>query len=732
MKRILLPLAALLALTWSCTKEFSLNITPVPEETPGFRMTVRTNETKTVVDPSTPGAYDVLWQSGDQLAVYEVSGAGPSAQKTESDPLEEGGSSASFGFSFPGSVSGPFSYTFVYPSSALSKDGDTFKITLPQRQRFAPDSFDPDADLLVSETVYAAERPSSAYVSFARLGATALLTLTAPSTSETVRHITFSTTEGFLSGAYTLDPAWGEVTDMTTGEKSVILSPSAETPYSGSIPVWFRLAGITLTDNFTVTVETELNTYTKTVDLASAGVQLQFRDGALTKFAVNMSSVEGVTNWDVIDAAFTGVKNTNYADWGPKQGSSSEAKYKGNSNKDQGGFRLRTDGNSAGIVTTTSGGYVRAVRVSLPAFTSNGSRSIDIYASNTAYDGPADLFDNATAGTRVGSVTVTKDEGPVDKTIWLEDAYQYVAFRSQSGSTLISEIAVKWDDTAPVVSHVGNLTTGWLELPAAESDLSGTTTSTLAGCYLVTHEANMGGCLQRNYTMMYDPEVYASYWVAYPLCADHLGSGREESWSYDPAVPKAKQTDIKHGAYGVSFSTAKYDNQYYSRGHQIPNADRNGVDDMMAQTYYATNMTPQMQHGLNGGVWSSLELAVRNVIKNTADTVYVVTGAAFRKKGGSETIQTIVNTQDGKTLPVPNYYWKALLKVKWNGAGEVTSAKACGFWLEHRDDLKAYTNYAVSVDQIEQWTGLDLFTNLPASLQTTAESSKDWNAFQVF
>ena len=75
--------------------------------------------------------------------------------------------------------------------------------------------------------------------------------------------------------------------------------------------------------------------------------------------------------------------------------------------------------------------------------------------------------------------------------------------------------------------------------------------------------------------------------------------------------------------------------------------------------------------------------------------------------GGSETITTIVNTRDGKTLPVPNYYWKALLKVTWSGD-------------------------AISVDQIEAWTGFDLFANLPSALQTSAEVNTNWTVFQNF
>lgn len=262
----------------------------------------------------------------------------------------------------------------------------------------------------------------------------------------------------------------------------------------------------------------------------------------------------------------------------------------------------------------------------------------------------------------------------------------------------------------------------WMELPAPSlMDKS---------LHVVTHTAQMQGRLQRNYTILYDEDLYAALWVAYPLCADHTSSGREETWGYDPHVPKLSQTNVNKG-YGATEPTANYPNNFYARGHQIPNADRSGVPDMMAQTYYSTNMTPQIQNGFNGSIWAKLEEAVRMEIPQ-GDTLYVVTGAVFEKYGTDEKVKTIVNKNDSKTLPVPNYYWKALMKVK-RAEGKVTDASTIGFWLPH-GDLKghSYADYAASVDQIEEWTGFNLFPSIPDVLEPSAESQISWISFQSF
>lgn len=266
---------------------------------------------------------------------------------------------------------------------------------------------------------------------------------------------------------------------------------------------------------------------------------------------------------------------------------------------------------------------------------------------------------------------------------------------------------------------------GWLELPAASS---------ASGYYCITHRAKMGGIDQRNYSLLYDPSTYTSYWVAYPLCSSHTGSGRSGSWGYDPDIPQSAQTDVS-GGYGVDLSTKNYSKNTYSRGHQIPNADRSGVSAMQSQTYIATNSTPQIQNGFNGEIWSTLENSVRSAIPSH-DTLYVVTGACFNKVGESKTVKYITNKNDGKSIPVPNYYWKVLLKVKRSGS-EITDASAVGFWFPHEDlHGESFTSYSVSVDQIEAWTGFDFFVNLklhaPASVEANAESNSTWGTFFTF
>ena len=286
-----------------------------------------------------------------------------------------------------------------------------------------------------------------------------------------------------------------------------------------------------------------------------------------------------------------------------------------------------------------------------------------------------------------------------------------------------------------ITSSVGQFTTttdvpgvpsGWLELPA----------TTGGEDYVGVFYSGDHTDANRNYSYNYSYTYYASLWTAYPLTkALKTGSASTSSWRFNPNIDQSKQISITKNSYGVM-----YGNNTYSRGHQCPNADRKSDDTMNLQTYYSTNQTPQIQTNFNQGIWSSLEEAERALVNSDDEVVYVVTGPCYRTKGGGESI-TYLTGATGKNanptqLPVPNYYWKAFLKVKWNG-NTIQSASAIGFWFEHKTYTNdSYTNYAVSVDEIERMTGFDLFTNLPgddnSGIEKTAEANTNWTTFQNF
>lgn len=208
----------------------------------------------------------------------------------------------------------------------------------------------------------------------------------------------------------------------------------------------------------------------------------------------------------------------------------------------------------------------------------------------------------------------------------------------------------------------------------------------------------------RNYTMFYDPALKIAHWVAYPLTSTYLGNTkRTDRWDYDPLVAQGDQATLFNAYSGG-----------YSRGHQIPSADRTADATENATTFFFTNMTPQ-NYTLNGGLWADLEARVRTW-SNNADTLYVVTGAIVRTK----TAPTVAYARDnnGASVAVPQYYYKALAQKR--GSSYYTIA----FKMENVAPTKAsYRDYQLSVSELEQQTGFTFFPLLPKSVKNVIDSN---------
>lgn len=269
----------------------------------------------------------------------------------------------------------------------------------------------------------------------------------------------------------------------------------------------------------------------------------------------------------------------------------------------------------------------------------------------------------------------------------------------------------------------------WLELPAemtgSEAVAKGHITSDLfthTYYYSSTSDAN------RNYTICYNPDELTTYWVAYNLKSSHMGSGRSDEWAYVSEIAQGKQANIVSASYK---NKASGGSNNYDRGHLLPSSSRNyNTGTMNEQTFYVINVAPQ-NADFNQITWNNLEQAVQSVAEK--EEVFVVTGTMCAQVSDGNGSFTPERTYDnsGKEIPVPRYFYKVVLKVNKSGS-TVTDAKAIGFWftnISHTDD---YTDYAVSVDQIEEWTGLNFFVNLSDSIEESAESNSSWSSFQSF
>lgn len=229
--------------------------------------------------------------------------------------------------------------------------------------------------------------------------------------------------------------------------------------------------------------------------------------------------------------------------------------------------------------------------------------------------------------------------------------------------------------------------TGWLELPAMDNPNLG----------YYAHYFKMNGKTYRNYSFGWSQKDRVALWVAYPLCKLYTNgsAGRTNAWALDPLL--GNDSAAPFGGYAGD----------YARGHQIPSADRQCCYDANAQTFYGTNMTPQLNEH-NEKIWADLENKVRGYA-NTSDTTYVVTGVIVSTTSKKE------KDSYGQSVTIPDAYFKAVLK--YSKSSTLGTWNAAAFYLEHR----AYSGsvgkeHSMSVDELEEMTGIDFFVNLPAKI----------------
>lgn len=268
----------------------------------------------------------------------------------------------------------------------------------------------------------------------------------------------------------------------------------------------------------------------------------------------------------------------------------------------------------------------------------------------------------------------------------------------------------------------------WGEQPEYRSD-----DAYIYKTYYATFVSNQffpGGKL-RNYSVCYDVDRHISHWVAYPIFKKVYETPvlrRVNDFNYDPndqlpVIPTRDQQYIGTGGNGRGYGAWGYD-----RGHMLPQASRYNNYEPNRMTYYGTNMMPQ-NSTLNQNIWASLEGKVRGWGGlQTYDTLYVVTGAAFKST------KTIDNANG--PIAVPSHCWKVLLCQRGNQNRQISQfkadeLKAIGFVFTN-DDAGAATSIesAVrSVKEIEELTGFKFFRNLDPAVADAVKSQKnlaDW------
>lgn len=203
------------------------------------------------------------------------------------------------------------------------------------------------------------------------------------------------------------------------------------------------------------------------------------------------------------------------------------------------------------------------------------------------------------------------------------------------------------------------------------------------------------------FSLGYQPKWKIASWVQYRLTESKLRNSvasRTEDFREDPYV--------KDGASTLE----DYRRSGYDRGHLAPAADMKWSAKTMSESFYLSNMTPQL-HAFNAEIWERLEAACRT-IAHKEKSIVIVTGPVMDRYGGK--------TIGAGRVAVPPAFYKVIYD-------ETPPQKMIGFIVPHENSRNSIAAFACSVDEVEKRTGLDFFNKVPNSDKLEASFDiNDW------
>ena len=201
------------------------------------------------------------------------------------------------------------------------------------------------------------------------------------------------------------------------------------------------------------------------------------------------------------------------------------------------------------------------------------------------------------------------------------------------------------------------------------------------------------------FILSYQEEYELASWVLHRLVKDaaYGREGRSNTFLSDPLVESG------------SAVTQDYSRSGYDRGHLCPAGDFRHDRALEDETFYMSNMSPQLPD-FNRGIWSDLENKVRSWVKKRGELI-IVTGPILKK--GLPTIGRM------NQIAIPEKFYKIIY--------DPATEEAIAFLFPNEGSVELVKSFTISIDELEVMTGIDFFAKLPDSLEQKIEVNNNVN-----
>ncbi|KAL2064167.1 hypothetical protein VTL71DRAFT_4661 [Oculimacula yallundae] len=199
-----------------------------------------------------------------------------------------------------------------------------------------------------------------------------------------------------------------------------------------------------------------------------------------------------------------------------------------------------------------------------------------------------------------------------------------------------------------------------------------------------------------------NPSWVAEHITPASLAASH-GDRKHSVFLEDPSVPEKFRGKLKD-----------YFRSGYDRGHQVPAADAKWSQDAMNDTFYLTNMCPQVGEGFNRDYWAHFEDFCRRLTQRYP-SVRIVTGPLYLPKRDAVDGKWRVSYEmigNPPNIAVPTHFYKVIFAEDGTTSGPVAVG---AFVLPNAPipNSKPITDFEVPIEAVERASGLEFATKLP-------------------
>ncbi|KAH6627792.1 mitochondrial nuclease-like protein [Chaetomium tenue] len=208
----------------------------------------------------------------------------------------------------------------------------------------------------------------------------------------------------------------------------------------------------------------------------------------------------------------------------------------------------------------------------------------------------------------------------------------------------------------------------------------------------------------------YDRRTRNPHWVAEHITPSSLsirdGDRKHSAFLEDPAIPDKFQAKLKD-----------YARSGYDRGHQVPAADCKWSQAAMNDTFYLSNMCPQVGEGFNRDYWAHFEDFCRRLTQRYP-SVRVVTGPLYLPKRDVEDGKWYVKYEvigNPPNVAVPTHFYKVIYAEEQAAPGGKVALGAFVLPNAVIPNAKPLSDFEVPLEAVERASGLEFATKLPAA-----------------